>query len=122
MVEEHNVIDQAGLTPEGHAGLIMYEARDWSEPARQIADLQRKVQTYFSFIVDGYMAESMPHLVGKPIWIRLVCQVLPPKAVHPALAHIHSLLASHNIAFQLSHFEPSDPSSSIGNLIEIEPN
>jgi hypothetical protein len=122
VVEEYDVIDQIGLTPDGHAGLMMFEHRDWIDPSRQVSDLQRKVQAYFSFVVDGDMAASQPDLVGKPVWFRLVCEVPPPAIVRPVLLQMRDLLASHEIDFQVAHFVPGDPVKGVNNLIDIGSN
>ena len=83
VVEGFDVIDAAGLSPDGRVGLMMFEHRDWSNPAQQLQDLHKKCQAYLSYAIDGDMARDNPEYAGKSVWIRLVAQVRPPSHVIP---------------------------------------
>lgn len=120
MVEEFDVIDAAGASPDGRVGLMMFEHRSWGEPQRQLQDLHKKTQAYLSYAVDGDMVRDNPSFAGKPVWIRLVCQVVPPAAVMPYMAHLKAALAKHAIEFQLAHYEPENTATSVNNLLAIE--
>jgi hypothetical protein len=121
MVEEYDVIDAIGKSPDGRVGLMMSEHRDWSDIDRQIADLQKKVQAYFSYVVDGDMVQDNPDYANHPVWFRLACQTPPPISVHVALAQLRNSLAEHQIEFQVAHYDPSDKNTNINNLITIQP-
>lgn len=116
MVEEIEVVDFAGVTPDGRTGLMMFEHRDWADVERQVSDLKKKVQVYFSYVVDGDMARENPNFANRPVWFRLVCQVLPPQPVRSVLSQIRSALEGHGIEFQLAH---RDPTTGTHNLIPI---
>jgi hypothetical protein len=119
MVEEYNVIDNAGKSPDGRVGLMMFEARDWTDIERQITDLRKKTQAYFSYVVDGDMVKDNPLFGGRAVWFRLVCQVSPPSAAHLVFGQLHDALAKHNIEFQVALFDPN-VKGSINNLISIQ--
>lgn len=119
MVEEFDVIDQAGLTPDGQVGLMMYEHRDWINPSQQVQDLYKKTQVYPSYAVDGDMIRDNPRFASRPVWIRLVAKVLPPPQIYPYLPQLKSALAKHGIEFQLAHFDPNDANTGVNNLVRI---
>jgi hypothetical protein len=119
VVEEFDVIDAAGLTPDGKVGLMMFEHRDWGHPERQLQDLHKKCQAYLSYAVDGDLVRDNPQFAGKPVWVRLVAQVLPPAVVFPHLAQLKLALAKHGVEFQLAHYDPADESTGVNNLVAI---
>ncbi len=51
--------------------LAMFELRPWTLGELQLFQLQEKLNAYLSFILDGEMEESFPHLIGKPVRIEL---------------------------------------------------
>ena len=120
MVEEYNVIDAAGKAPDGRVGLMMFEHRDWTDIARQITDLRKKTQAYFSYAVDGDMVKDNPSFAGCAVWFRLVFQVSPPPAAHVVFGQLRDALAKHSIEFQVALFNPTDDKGSINNLIPIQ--
>ncbi|MCC4632020.1 DUF6572 domain-containing protein [Xanthomonas dyei] len=119
MVEEFDVIDAAGLSPDGRVGLMMFEHRDWSNPAQQLQDLHKKCQAYLSYAMDGEMARDNPQYAGRSVWIRLVAQVLPPSHVIPYLAQLKAALAKHQLEFQLAHYDPANESTGVNSLLVI---
>ncbi|MBB5858796.1 DUF6572 domain-containing protein [Xanthomonas sp. NCPPB 2865] len=119
MVEEFDVIDAAGLAPDGRVGLMMFEHRNWSDPELQLHDLHKKTQAYLSYAVDGEMVRDNPQFADRQVWVRLVAQIIPPSPLYPYLAQLKSALAKHGIEFQLAHFDPSDESTGVNNLIAI---
>jgi len=119
VVEEFDVVDAAGLTPDGNIGLMMFEHRDWSDPERQLQDLHKKCQAYLSYAVDGEMVRDNPEYAGRPVWVRLVAQVIPPAAIVPYLAQLKGALAKHGIEFQVAHYDPADPATGVNNLVAV---
>jgi len=119
VVEEFDVIDAAGPTPDGKVGLMMFEPRNWSEPQRQLQELHKKTQAYLSYVVDGDMIRENPNYANRQVWVRLVCNVVPPPAILPYLTHLKVALAKHSIEFQVAHYEPENPSTSVNNLVAI---
>lgn len=51
--------------------LAMFELRPWNLGELQLFQLQEKLNAYLSFILDGEMEETFPHLLGKPVSIEL---------------------------------------------------
>ncbi|MFZ4115634.1 MAG: DUF6572 domain-containing protein [Chthoniobacterales bacterium] len=51
--------------------LAMFELRPWDLGEMQLFQLQEKLNAYLSFILDGEMEETFPHLKEKPVCIEL---------------------------------------------------
>jgi hypothetical protein len=51
--------------------LAMFEMRPWEHGEHQLYQLQEKLNAYVSFILDGEMKESFPHLADKAVRIEL---------------------------------------------------
>lgn len=51
--------------------LAMFEHRPWNLGEMQLFQLQEKLNAYLSFLLDGEMEETFPHLKGKPVRIEL---------------------------------------------------
>ncbi len=64
----------------GEIVLIMVEPRPWDGSEQRLFQLQEKVNAYLSFALDGELADTFPHLVGKPVRLQLDC-ALPPDSM-----------------------------------------
>ncbi len=71
-------IERAGMldafaydTRENILVLAMFETRPWEHGEHQLYQLQEKLNAYVSFILDGEMRESFPHLADKAVRIEL---------------------------------------------------
>lgn len=51
--------------------LAMFELRPWDLGELQLFQLQEKLNAYLSFILDGELEETFPHLKEKPVYIEL---------------------------------------------------
>jgi hypothetical protein len=51
--------------------LAMYENRPWLGEEPHLVQLQEKLNAYASFILDGELADTFPHLASKPVEIQL---------------------------------------------------
>jgi len=63
MVEEYNVIDTAGKSPNGRVGLMMFEHRDWTDIARQITDLRSSQGSQFRLFLQN---KDIANLSSRP--------------------------------------------------------
>lgn len=71
-VENVGVIDViAEDRKSGEVVLMMNEPREWVNSPERYFQLQEKVNTYVSFILDGEMAEHYSHLMDKPKVLQL---------------------------------------------------
>lgn len=80
--------------------LAMFELRPWNLGELQLFQLQEKLNAYLSFILDGEMKESFPHLIGKPVRIELRTLHEPSEEVFGFLQRVKDQIAHQQIAFE----------------------
>jgi len=51
--------------------LVMVEVRDWGDKGSLLPELQRKINTYLAYALDGQLAKDYPAFAGKPIRFEL---------------------------------------------------
>jgi len=81
--------------------LAMFETRTWDHGERQLYQLQEKLNAYVSFILDGEMKESFPHLEGKPVRIELRTVHEPPQRAMDFLGRARDQLALQQIGLEV---------------------
>jgi len=97
-IERTGMLDAfAHDTREDILVLAMFETRPWEYGERQLYQLQEKLNAYVSFILDGEMKESFPHLLGKPVRIELRTAHEPPQRAMDFLGRAHDQLALQQI-------------------------
>ena len=102
-VLESEEIDLVAHHPESDlVTLGMVEERDWDGSDERLLELEAKIQTYFSFIVDGQFARMYPAYVGRPIEMKLFSSVLPDEKTTRFIEAVRSTLAEHHIGFVVS--------------------
>jgi len=71
-VQQTEKIDFVVHDPDSDAVvLVMVEARDWGESGRLLPDLQKKLNTYLAYALEGQLESEHPDMVGKPIRFEL---------------------------------------------------
>ena len=113
MSSEHSIQGPAGVqnpavldlvTHDPVTGLVtfvMIEDRPWNGGEKQLFQIQEKINSYLSFILDGEMAESHPQFVGKPVALQLDCPDYPNDPVIDFLDRIQQQLEKESISFTL---------------------
>lgn len=81
--------------------LAMFETRAWEHGELQLYQLQEKLNAYVSFILDGEMKESFPHLAEKPVRIELRTSYEPPQRAMEFLGRARDQLALQQIALDV---------------------
>jgi hypothetical protein len=81
--------------------LAMFETRPWEYGELQLFQLQEKLNAYISFILDGEMKESFPHLVGKPVRVELRTAFEPSRRAMEFLARARDQIALQQIALEV---------------------
>lgn len=85
----------------GEVVLIMLEQRRWDGSEEQMFQLQEKINAYLSFALDGEMAESYPHLAGKPLRLQLDCVEMPEPEVVGFLKMVRDQIAFQGINLEV---------------------
>src|SRR5712691_1297718 len=99
-VSNPNVIDaisQDRATQE--VRLTMTEHRDWSDDARQLEDLNLKINSYVWIVESGQLFEHDPSYEGRQVRFDLYCQVRPPDALLNRLSALEGEVRSHGMSF-----------------------
>jgi len=108
-VEFAEVIDL--LTQDSQSGkveLVMFEGRPWDGGEEQLFQLQEKLNAYFSFALDGEMADSYPELANRPLSVVLRCLEMPPSEAVEFLAKVREQVALQGIDLVVSYAREAD--------------
>ena len=81
--------------------LAMFETRPWEYGELQLFQLQEKLNAYTSFILDGEMKETFPHLVEKPVRVELRTAYVPPQRAMDFLGRARDQLALQQITLEV---------------------
>ncbi len=101
-LENPGVLDAfAHDTRDDKLVLAMYERRVWDGDDRQLFQLQEKLNAYLSFVLDGEMADSFPHLVGKPLEIQLRTVFEPDQKAGDLILRIREQLGFQQVTFEV---------------------
>lgn len=85
--------------------LAMFELRPWDQGELQLFQLQEKLNAYLSFVLDGEMEETFPHLKGKPVRIELRSLHEPSEQALGFLERAQQQLSHQQIELQVVHIE-----------------
>lgn len=80
-VQNARIVDL--ITPDAERDrviLAMFENRPWGASARQLVEIEEKINRYLGYVLDGFLVEHYPRYLGKRVQIRLDC-VAPPSGV-----------------------------------------
>jgi len=80
--------------------LAMFELRPWNLGELQLFQLQEKLNAYLSFVLDGEMEESFPHLMNKPVRIELRTLHEPSEEALGFLQRVKEQIAHQQIALE----------------------
>jgi hypothetical protein len=101
-IERTGMLDAfAHDTREDVLVLAMFETRVWEHGEKQLYQLQEKLNAYVSFILDGELKDSFPHLVGKPVRIELRTSFEPPRRAMEFLGRARDQLALQEIGLEV---------------------
>ena len=114
-VENPGVLDALGRDGDtGEVVLVMLEHRPWSGGDVQLQQLQEKLNSYLSFVLDGEMIEQLPQLKGVPVRIQLACSEPPPEPVIGLLEKVREQISFQGIGLQVSGLAPTEQSGGGG--------
>ena len=114
-VQNPAVIDLVAHDPSSDEVVLgMYEEREWDGSDERLFELQEKFNTYLSFALDGEMAESYPHYLGKRVRLQLNCFFPPDSTAFAFLDQVKEALPE-GFTFVVCIPDPSQPSGECGS-------
>lgn len=100
-LEKTGILDAFVHDKEGDQLILaMFELRPWTLGELQLFQLQEKLNAYLSFILDGEMEESFPHLVGKRVRIELRTLHEPSEEALAFLERVSEQISHQQISLQ----------------------
>jgi hypothetical protein len=84
-----------------HVRLIMVASREWFEAGRPLLALQRKLETYATYVASGALLAQYPHMTGKRAEIVLHYPDEPDAELLGALERARPALSQLGIAVAL---------------------
>lgn len=83
----------------GHVVLKIFEPRPWGAVTRQLHQLEDKLNAYFGYVLDGFLAEQYPQYRDRPVRIHLECVAEPGEGELPFLAAATRFAEAHGLGF-----------------------
>jgi hypothetical protein len=95
----HNADTIDAITDGGdHVRLIMVASGEWFDAGRSLGALQRKLETYATYVATGALHRDHPSAAGKRVEIHLYYPDEPDAELRGALERAGSVLAPLDIA------------------------
>jgi hypothetical protein len=99
-VENPRIVDLIAPDPQsGEVVLSVLEGRPWTGGRRQLEDHEEKLNSYFSYVLDGHLARDYPRYAGRRVRIELACPEEPGEEQRPFLAAVSRFAAEHGLRF-----------------------
>lgn len=115
-VENPRIVDLIQADPErGEVVLKILEPRPWGAEPRQLHQLEDKLNSYFGYVLDGFLAQQYPQYEDMPVCIRLECAQEPTEREADFLLAARGFSARHDIRFEVEQVD--DP---LGERFEWE--
>ncbi len=99
-VENPRVVD--GIRPDpatDEVVLTILEQRPWGSVAQQLQQLEDKLNSYFGYVLDGFLARDYPQYAGKPVCIELACPEPPGPREQGFMTALRNYAQGENIRF-----------------------
>ena len=77
-VEQHDVVDFAGIDHHGNAVLTVSDHLQWTAVKDHLWHLQEKINAYLRFVESGEIYEKYPKAKGCPVMIDIVLKYPMP--------------------------------------------
>ena len=105
-LEHSNMIDALGIDESsGRVVLVIRHDEAWNGSARQLYLLQEKLNAYLSFALDGEMAAAYPHLMERPLGVRIDSPGEPDAGTAHLLGHVRRQLEFQDITLEVRLME-----------------
>lgn len=96
------------ITTDREAGevvLKIFEPRPWGAVERQLHQLEDKLNAYFSYVLDGFLAQQYPQYKGRPVRIDIECVEEPGEAEEPFLTAASHFAATEGLGLTVEVVE-----------------
>ena len=103
MIEDPDTVDLVVARRDGTVVLSMFEERPWDGSDTRLRELEDKVNSYVTFVVDGHMRRQHPDLEPKQVQIRLDYVGRMDERTRALLPAIELTLAEYGIEFVIAH-------------------
>ncbi len=90
---------------DGTVILSMLEDRPWDGSEQRLMELEAKVSSYLSFVLDGHMQRDHPDIVADHVQIRLDYSSRMDVRTREAIPAIELAVAEHGMEFVISHMQ-----------------
>ena len=102
-VENPNVVDLIEVDPEsGQVVLAMIERREWNTGAKQLQQIEEKINRYMGYVLDGHLTSHYPQYVGRSVQIRLNCAQAPCGGAVAFVTAAERAVRAHGLEFVVS--------------------
>jgi len=103
VIEDPDTVDLVVARRDGTVVLAMFEERPWDGSDARLHELEAKVNSYLSFVVDGHMERQHPDIRPKQVLVRLDYLGRMDERTRELLPSIELTLAEYGIDFAISH-------------------
>jgi hypothetical protein len=103
VIEDPDTVDLVVARRDGTVILSMFEERPWDGSDARLEQLEAKVNSYVSFVVDGHMDRQHPDLDYTSVLVRLDYLGRMDERTRDLLPMIELTLAEYGIDFAISH-------------------
>ncbi len=110
-VDNPKIVDLIRVDQQtGEVVLLMVEPRPWTTQAHllraHLTQLQNKVDSYLSYVLDGFFVQQYPQYKGKPVCIELECLENPEGPFDEFMKAAAEFSATENINFRFKVVPP----------------
>jgi len=105
-VENSNVIDAVGISPQDIVILTISDHLDWQEDNEHLLILQNKINAYLEVIESGEIYESYPDAKGRSIQISISFKYLPDEEGADFLEKVQAIVE--DLGYGLSYYHLVD--------------
>lgn len=81
--------------------LAVLEGRPWWGGEEQLRQLEDKLNSYFGYVLDGFLVREYPQYEDLPVCLRLECVQEPGDEQRPFLAAAARFCAAHGLGWQV---------------------
>ena len=103
MIEDPDTVDLVVARRDGSVELSMFEERPWDGSDERLQELEDKVSSYVTFVVDGHLSRQHPDLNPGNVHIRLHYMGRMDARTRALLPEIELALAEYGIDFSIAH-------------------
>ncbi len=99
-IQNSEVVDLVTQDPKtGEFVMIMFEPRNWDGSDERISQIQKKLNNYLFFALNGQIEKIYPQALDRPLRFQLDCHSAPDEKTETFLNSYKQILAKEGITF-----------------------